>query len=355
MALRQRLEGHSQYGVLAEAVDALALVKQGKYDEAMRAAEQLSKIPALRAESLMIAGEAFHGQGKWREAIGAFQRAVALQPDLVRAHRWLGAIYFDTGAMQLATDELRRVAELDASDCHSLRLCGLIQYEYQKYDQAVKDYRRALKRSPPKQMESEIRIKLADSLQELRKVGEALAALAECDDTADVLTQRAICYETGGKIDAALEQAQHAIKLAPRHPKANLALGRLYLAQRRPKDAIGPLQIAVDVDPANHEPRFFLGRAMIQMDRVDEGKAQLAQSTKLKEAFLEMADLHVEAIGHPNDAAIRLKLAQAAEKLGRIPIALSWYRATLGLDPQNKEAAKAIERLKTSVPSGHKE
>ncbi len=345
MAFRHRLEGHPQFGVLAEAVDALALVKQGKYDEAMRAAEQLSKIPALRAESLMIAGEAFHGQGKWREAIGAFQRAAALQPDLVRAHRWLGAIYYDTGAMQLATDELRRVADLDPSDCHSLRLCGLIQYEYQKYDQAVKDYERALKRSPPTEMEIEIRIELADSLQELRKVDEALATLAECVDTVDVLTQRATCYETGGKIDTALEQAQRAVKLAPRHPKANLVLGRLYLAERRPKDAIAPLQIAVDVDPTNHEPRFLLGRAMIQTGRVDEGKAQLTQSTKLKEAFLKMADLHVEAIGHPNDAAIRMKLAQAAETLGRIPVALSWYQAALGLDPQNQEAANAIKRL----------
>ena len=170
LAARRRLEGHPQYSVLAEAVDAIALVKKGEYDEAMRAAERLSKIPAMQAESCTIAGEIFQAQGKWKQAIGAFLGALELHPELTRAHRWLGAIYHDTGAMHLASYHLRKVAELDPTDFRSLRLCGLIQYEYEKYDDAINDYSQALERSPPERMATEIRLELADSLRELRRV-----------------------------------------------------------------------------------------------------------------------------------------------------------------------------------------
>ena len=274
MAARLRLEGHPQYGVLAEAVDAIALVKKGEYEEAMRAAERLSRIPALQSESYMIAGEVFHGQGNWKQAIGAFHGALKLHPELTRAHRWLGAIYHDTGAMQLATDHLRKAAELDPSDYRSRRLCGLIQYEYQKYDEAVDDYQQALKRSPPQRVATEIRLELADSLRELRRVDEALATLAECKDSAEVAVMRATCYETGGKLDEALREARRAVELAPQNAKGNYVLGKVYLSLRRAEDAIAPLRFAVDADPTNHEPRFLLGRALLQTGHTAEGKAR---------------------------------------------------------------------------------
>ena len=193
--------------------------------------------------------------------------------------------------MHLASYHLRKVAELDPTDYRSLRLCGLIQYEYEKYDDAINDYSQALERSPPERMATEIRLELADSLRELRRVDEALATLAECKDSAEVLAVRATCNETGSKLDEALSQARRAVELAPQHPKANYVLGRLYLATRQPEDALGPLQIAVNADPTNHEPRFLLGRALLQTGRTAEGKAQLARSTELKETFLELAAL----------------------------------------------------------------
>ncbi len=249
LAARRLLENHPRYVVLAEAVDALALVKKKEYDAALRAAENLSKIPALQAESYMIAGEVFHAQGKWQDALGAFHGALKLHPDLMRAHRWLGAIYYDMGAMHLAIEHLRKVAELDATDYRSPRLCGLIQHDYQQYGEAVDSYTRALERSPPEPVATEIRLGLADSLRELRRVEEALATLGACQDSAKVRSAQAACYETSGKLDEALKQALGAVELAPRDPGANHVLGRLYLSARRPADAVGPLQIACGCRP----------------------------------------------------------------------------------------------------------
>lgn len=347
--IRRRLASHPQYAVLAEAIVATALAKQGSHAEALRVAEQISTVPVMRAEAFMIAGEVFRAQGRWSEAIGAFRSALDIHPQHRRAHRWLGALYHDTGAMQLAISHLRNAADLDPSDYRVLRLAGLINYEYQNFEEAVRDYRRALERSPPQQMEIEIRLELADSLRELRQSDTALAILEPCRKSADVLAMRAACHEAGGDLQLALDAAQRAVELAPRHPQANFILGRIYLSERAWEKALPHLRTAVEMSPTDHEPRFLLGRALLQTGDAEEGQEQLERSTELKELFLEMAELHIRAIEHPDDASLRVQLGKLAEQLGRPSLALTWYRAALGLQPADAEAAQAIERLQAGL------
>ncbi len=343
--LRAQLASHPQYGVLADAIAGFALVKQGRPKEAIAVAEQVSKIPVMQAEAYLIAGEAFHSQRLWADAIGAFRGALETHPDHVRAHRWLGAILYDTGAMWEAVKHLRTVADLDAQDYRVLRLSGLIHYDYQQYDEAVEDYRRALQRPLPEPMEIEVRLELADSLRELRKHDEALAVLQACPPSAAVHAMRAVCYESAGEEAKAFASAQRALELEPRHPRANLAAGRLQLARREWTEAVEHLKIAVEADPTAHEPRFLLGRALLQAGQRELGQAELDQSTKLKEMALELAELHIEAIAKPADAALRMRMGRLAERLGRQRAALTWYRAALGLDPELSEASEAIKRL----------
>ncbi len=85
-------------------------------------AENISTVPVMQAEAYVIAGEVFQRQNRLLEAIGAFENAIAIHPDHVRANRWLGAVYYDTGSMRLATKHLRKTSELDPSDVNSLLL-----------------------------------------------------------------------------------------------------------------------------------------------------------------------------------------------------------------------------------------
>lgn len=343
--VRKRLADHPQYGVLAAAIGANILAKEGSHEQALQAAEEISRVPVMRAEAYMIAGEVFRSQQQWSKAIGAYDAALQSHPENIRAHRWLGVIFHDTGAMRLATDHLRRVADLDHKDFRSLRLSGLIHYDYQSFEEAVDDYRRALQRNPPEPMETEIRIELADSLRELRSIDEALATLEPCDETVEVLTALAKCWETQGETDRAAELARRAVQKDPTDHNANFVLGRLLLSQRMPDEAIAFLQRATDAQPSNHEPRFLLGRALLQAGRDEEGRQQLKRSEELKQIFLEMAELHLDAVERPNDADLRFQLGQLAERLGRPAIARTWYTAALGLEPQHADASTALARL----------
>lgn len=347
--LRDRLPDDPQSTVLSKAIEAVMLAQQDESDQALKAAEEISRIPAMRAEAYMIAGEVFRRQHRWAKAIGAYESALQSHPTNIRAHRWLGVIYHDTGAMRRATNHLRKAAELDSGDFRSLRLSGRIHYDYQSFEEAVKDYSQALQRSPPASLEAEIRVELADSLRELRQIDDALKALAPCDDSIDVLVARAQCWEARGETDRAVRLVRRAIELDAADPEANFVLGRILLTQRSFQQAIRHLRLAVDAKPSDHEPRFLLGRALLQAGREQAGRQELKRSAELKKIFLKMAELHLDAIDRPNDVNVRFQLGELAEQLGRPAIARSWYKAALGLDPEHQQAAAAFERLQDAA------
>ena len=52
--------------------------------------------------------------GRWREAKTHLQRALALDPDLARAHYHLGALYAARGDVEAAQREYQRAIDLDS-------------------------------------------------------------------------------------------------------------------------------------------------------------------------------------------------------------------------------------------------
>ncbi|MEO8272083.1 MAG: tetratricopeptide repeat protein, partial [Aureliella sp.] len=101
-AIRKELTNSAQYHSLASAIQALIWIKQGKHAEALKAAEEISAIEIMQAEAYVLAGEIFLRENRLAEATDAFQEALARNSRHARAHRWLGVLYYDTGAMRLA-------------------------------------------------------------------------------------------------------------------------------------------------------------------------------------------------------------------------------------------------------------
>ncbi len=343
--IRLELKEHPHYSILADAIAGFLLAKAGRSDAAIDVAEAISRVPVMRVESYLLAGQAFHAQGDWGAAIQAFRGAVAEHRDCVRGHRWLGAILYDTGAMWEAVEHLRAVGRLDRRDTRSLRLAGLIHYDYQQYEEAVQDYLRLLKRSLELDLAREVRIELADSFRELRRYAEAMETLVPLDEDAAVLAMQAACYEAAGDLEQALQAAERALALEPRHRQANLVAGRIDHSNRRWDEAIERLRVAVEVDPGSHEPRFLLGRALLQTGELAAGESEIEQATKLRELNLQVAELHLQAIARPGDADLRCQLGQLTEQLGRKKAAATWYRAALGLQSGHTQAAAALKRL----------
>ncbi len=342
---QRQLKDHPTYAVLSDAIEAAILANRGDYDAAMQIAEQISRVPIMQSESYMIAADVFRGQGRWGDAIGCLQQAITINPGLARAHRWLGILHYDLGAMRQATQHLRIAADADPTDFGVLRLSARIHGEYQNYPEAILDAKMALQRNPPPPIETELRLRLADSLRQLRKCDEAIEAIADCPESAEVWACRAQCWETAGDSDRAVDACKRALDIDPDNRIANLVYGRVLAAQREPETAIQHLERALAQEPSDHEAMFLLGRAMIMGKRGEEGKTLIERSTQIKERFLKIADLHLQALENPQDVQVRIELAELTLESEKPQIAAMWYRAVLGIEPNNPTATHALKTL----------
>jgi len=335
----------AQFGVLSTAIRGLILAKQGKFDEAIRIAEEISAVPVMQCEAYVIAGEVFQRQNRLKEALGAFQNALELNPRHVRANLWLGAIYYDTGAMRLATNHLRKAAELDLGDVNSLLLSARIFKEYEQFDEAIRDYRELLKRDLKADVQQLVRVNLAECLVALRDLDEARITLKDCVESPSVLATRSAIEEFAGDNAAALSLAQSVLKQLPTDRATGLIAGRILLVQRDWNNALPLLERMTQSLPYDHEPRLLYGRALVGSGEKDRGEQEIRKATELKDMFLKFADLHQEAIKRPQDASLRVEIGRLAEQLGKQGLARNWYRAALGLDEQNADAAAALKRM----------
>ncbi len=334
-----------QYGVLSTAIRGLIYARQGRFDEAIQIAEEISAVPVMQSEAYVIAGEVFQRQNRLKEALGAFQNALELNPRHVRANLWLGAIYYDTGAMRLSTDHLRKAAELDPADVNSLLLSAKIFQEYEQNNEAIRDYRELLKRDLKPDVQQLVRVKLAECFVALRELDEARNALKDCVESPSVLATRSAIEEFAGNNAAALSLAQSVLKQLPTDRATGLIAGRILLVQRDWNDALPLLERMTQSLPYDYEPRLLFGRALVGSGEKDRGEQEIRQATELKDKFLKFADLHQDAIKRPQDAALRVEIGRQAEQLGKPELARNWYRAALGLDEQNADAAEALKRI----------
>ena len=343
------LEADSQYNVLSSAIQGLILVKKGHLDEALRIAEEISTVPVMQSEAYVIAGQVFQRQNRLNEALDAFQNSLRLNPQHLRANLWLGAIYYDTGAMRLATNHLRKAAELDPSEVNSLLLSAKIFKEYEQFDEAIRDYRELLTRSLKNDAQLLVRISLTECLIALRDLPEARITLQDCAESPRVLATRSAIEELAGDNSAALKLAQSVLQQLPLDRAAGLIAGRILLVQRDWNEALPLLERLTKSLPYDHEPRLLYGRALVGSGDVVGGEKEIEKATQLKDTFLKFADLHQEAIKRPQDASLRVEIGRLAEQLGKLELARNWYRAALGLDQQNSDAEAALKRM-SSIP-----
>jgi tetratricopeptide (TPR) repeat protein len=184
----------------------------------------------------VLFGRAYTGAHFPEQAVAEFQKAVKLDPKYPRAHGLLGYAYLE-------------------------------QLGEQAYPQSRAEFESELKLNP-------------EQYYFLMLLGIATVALRD--------------------FPAAEVTLKHAIRLAPAEPTAYLYLGETYTETNRTTLSIDALQqylsriskpeeLARDVSRAY----YLLGRALLRLGRVDEGKKALANSQRYREAQFRYDEKHI--------------------------------------------------------------
>lgn len=99
---------------------ARALVEARKYDEALPALRQLDQQSPNNPDVLNLIGFSLRKTGKMDEALGYYQRALALSPRHLGANEYLGELYLETNQPQKAKERLE-VLRQACSNCEEFQ------------------------------------------------------------------------------------------------------------------------------------------------------------------------------------------------------------------------------------------
>lgn len=306
-----------------------------------QALEQFARVRPegpLRIPLLRLTGEALYLRGNLAESEACFRALAADRPEIVDAHRWLGAIYYDLGNMDAAIRELIQVTQLSPDDYRPYRMLGLIYFDFERYAEAVTAYRDALARVPPTEQRAEIVTKLAQALIQQHEYAAALDLMTKIERNpgATRLALQSECQWNLGRREVAWKRLEQAAALDPALRSVLVLQGRFHLEAGDPDLAEAALRKALDQDPHDFESRFLLANAYRKQGRNGEYQAELARVEASRALRIRLSELNKEAIQRPQDAQVRHDLAALCAELGKDKLAAMWRRAAEAAERQQR-------------------
>ncbi|MGE0254334.1 MAG: tetratricopeptide repeat protein [Alphaproteobacteria bacterium] len=139
----------------------------------------------------------------------------------------------------------------------------------------------------------------------------------------------AVEHHQAGRVQAAHDAYQEALRADPRHGEALSMFGLLALQVSRPADAVRLFRLAVRVEPERAGWWNNLGVALIQAGHPKQAEEAFARATTLD----------------PDDAEAQFNLGSLARQRNDTPAAIAAWRRAVALKPTHFEAALGLATL----------
>lgn len=282
--------------------------------------------------------------------IAALEQLVKEQPGNVVARLQLAQAYTVGGRDNDAVAQYQAVLEANPDDITSLAGLGFIASTRRQWATAEGYWLRIieiLEGRPASSQDAALEkayFYMGDVKAEQKKWDEAIpfykAALRIKRDASDTRYHLAVAYREVGSPSKYKEELQIALAFDPRMPEANYDLGQLLLEEGDLAAAAEHFRIAADVAPGVDAPAEALLEFGSAADR-------LAKARGLVESDPDgaLVEARIAVAIAPEDKAALVLAAGLYETAGDKERALETWTKVVALDPDDAEAAEAIERL----------
>ena len=338
----------------AEQIQLLNAFTQAMADDVQAAAESIQELKDSTDETIAtyiyyIAGEMAFRQKNYTVAIDYLQTAIQLGDDLeppcLPAYQLMASLHYDQGNMQHAMDAATRVTEIDPENAQIYRFMGMIQQDYEQWEDAKTAYRTCLEKDPFAEYRDTVLIGLGQISLKLREYPEAKSYLQQAMSTPEVWALRAESEFNLGNLGVALELLKQSLDTNPQQRDAILLKGTIQVQDKQYNDAIATLMEGLEYHPKDDQLMYKLAEGYRGVSDNENAEKYIAMSDELRRKRERFSKLNTDAIGEPTNVEMRLELGKLAEEIGKPELALGWYQAVLQLDPTREEAAKSVNRI----------
>jgi tetratricopeptide (TPR) repeat protein len=315
------------------------LLQAGKLAEAELVLDRAEKLAPSDSVILTLDAKVKGRLGDYSGAVVLLKRAALLNPQSAPAHVDLAIALADSGDLNRALAETSTAISIAP---------GL----------AIAHMNRA---------------RILEDLNQDGEVGDEFALAARlAPDNPDCYFYWSIAEREQGNFTKQAELLQRVIKMEPGNIKAHIMLANSLLDQKRTGEAVSELRAILVIDPNSSQAIYKLGRALRTTDPV-ESKKLLDQFDRLKaqnsvvdqakvlanEAFhafsvqdwRESVRLYSDAVDTCGDceveSALHRDLGLALCRGGQIEKGTEELRKALALNPEDRDAAKALEAIQS--------
>ncbi|MBT4694908.1 MAG: tetratricopeptide repeat protein [Planctomycetaceae bacterium] len=310
---------------------------------------QDSDDPMITTYLYYIAGELAFKQKQYVDSLQALNAAIEMSEQakrkLVPAYQLMASIYYDLGNMQQSMESATIVSNLDPNNARIFRFMGMVQQDYEQWQDSLIAYKRYLELDPFGDLRETVIISMAEVHIKLRQFTQALTQLNRVRVTPRIYALRASCHYNLGDAQDAFDALNNALTRDPAQHEAILLKGTIEVQDRSYTKAVNTLVSGLRYYPRDDVFMYKLSEAYRGLG--DETKAEelAVQSKTLRTKRERFSKLNVDVIGEPTNIAMRLELGKLAEEIGKPEIAVTWYQAILTIDAQNQKALFELERV----------
>jgi tetratricopeptide (TPR) repeat protein len=234
------------------------------------------------AKLLTFAAGIFFLDGDFLNAAIAYKKAEKIAPLDERSRFTLAMAYIRLQRQTWAAPELERLVKEQPNNALYWYWLGRIDYDAQKYDQAVIKLNKAVALDPTMMRAYDNLGLCYDHLSNpeaaLKSYRKAIALnRAQAKPSAWPHVNLAGLLLGKNELNEAKDLLLEALRYDPKLPQAYYHLGQVFEKQRKSSEAIDALQQAVTLDPNYAEPHYTLSR--IYQKQGDKEKAQQALAT----------------------------------------------------------------------------
>ena len=237
------------------------LLKQGLWEPAILAFQEVLRIEPRQADAYTAIGVAHRRQGDWEAAVEAFSKALEIAPESVDARFNLGLALRSAGRLDEGLAEIEAAVSRDPS-AERMRLeLGFALQQDGRWEESIAQFREILKRNPE-------------------------SAIAHYG--------RGIAHREQADFPRAIEQFRRAVEIDGELARAHDRLGAVLADSGEIRAAVAAFRKAVELQPEALESRMHLALALrtagegeqaveqfdIVLDRVRESSAREAATER---------------------------------------------------------------------------
>lgn len=228
----------------------------------------------------------------WHDSERLWKHALAIDPRSSFAYNNLAAAMDKEGRRREAIEYYRKAVEFDPEFVHGhFNLANTLARadNLDDLDEAIQHYRIALKIDPsaPAQVHHNLanvlarRGDLEGAIQDYRtalKMDPSYAAAH--NNLGNVLAKR-------GELDEAIQEYRKAAELSPKESEPYFNLGNIMVRERRLEEAVEYFQQAIKANPDYAEAHHNLGRVLAAQGKLDEAIDHFKQAMRIQPEFAE--------------------------------------------------------------------